>query len=247
MSRVNRKYRPAPDSYEAFVIGSSKNVSWVRAPSGVATRWICAVFPKRVLMSSSRRVGCQSARLADRDSVYRRTSAAKPAGIGGIPSATRFSGGEMTGACVACAACAARAAGSNCASETARMSDRRMRRGPEEWIFRCSPYPRATPDASAATLSGSGHDPAAEHREPLSHRSVHDSVADFHDHATEYRGIHVDVKHRLLAEHARELIGNRVALALTGLAGDSDIRVNATLRLIDEVVILRRDLRDQHL
>ena len=58
-----------------------------------------AVFPKRVEISISRRVGCQSERLAARASVKRRTSAGIPNGIAGIPSMTRLSGAVSMGAC----------------------------------------------------------------------------------------------------------------------------------------------------
>jgi len=53
----------------AAVIGSTSKVNCVRAPSGIFTRWICAVLPNRVASRTSRRWGCQSRNMAGRVSV----------------------------------------------------------------------------------------------------------------------------------------------------------------------------------
>src|ERR1700681_3734085 len=52
-------------------------------------------------MSISCRTGCQLEKEAERNSVYRPTSSASEAGIGGIPSTTRLSPGLISAVCAA--------------------------------------------------------------------------------------------------------------------------------------------------
>ncbi len=95
-SRVKRKYSPERRGQLAPVMRSGKNVSWRRAPPGKRTSWTWLVSAKRVSTRASRRVGCQPAKLAVRNSVYRPTEVAIVAGSSGIPSACRFAAGVMT-------------------------------------------------------------------------------------------------------------------------------------------------------
>src|ERR1051326_2624246 len=80
---------------------SSENVICLRSAPGAATRWSCAVSPKRVTISSSRRTGLHACRSAAREWVYRPTAAASFAGTGGAPWMTRLSGGVRSAACIA--------------------------------------------------------------------------------------------------------------------------------------------------
>src|SRR5258706_16381459 len=65
---------------------------------GIPTRCNCIVSAKRVRISISRRCGCQDRKAAARNSVYRPTDWAMVAGIGGMVSVTRLSGGATTSA-----------------------------------------------------------------------------------------------------------------------------------------------------
>src|SRR3712207_6521576 len=71
-------------------MGSLKNVSCLRSPSGVFTWCSCGTLPKRVAMIIVRCVGCQVQKSALRDSAYRFRDAATDAGMGGMPSITRL-------------------------------------------------------------------------------------------------------------------------------------------------------------
>ena len=95
-------------------------------------------------------------------------------------------------------------------------------------------------------LADSEH-PRAKRRKPTAHRAIEHRVAHSHDDATENRRIHVEVRHNLFAEHARELLHDEIAIGVVRLARHRDGGMYSAFDLIDEIVIRARDLRDQHL
>src|SRR5204863_2274393 len=86
-----------------------------------------------------------------------------------------------------------------------------------------------------------------ERRQPPAHRAIEHSITDANDHAAEDRCVDVEMRHDVFAKRAFELRYHDVAVVVVRLARHRDRRVHSALDPVDEIIVLARYERNEHL
>src|SRR5687768_7250274 len=116
-----------------------------------------------------------------------------------------------------------------------------------EYAARTTQYAVRSTQYAVRSLSSSLHHLLSQPAQLPSHRSIHDRVPDADDRAAEDALVDAEVRDDGFAEHLRQAVDDRLLQLRVGLAGDHHLRVHPALDLIDQRVVLNRDLGDERL